>query len=424
MRSRLGLCLLGSFLALASCPVFLHYGSQATAQQSDATAPSDDPFADDLPATDPFAQKPSAEDPFKAPPGDAEDPFGNAPPPAAAPVVEARNDAPPASEASTAAPQQEQLPARRDLKAATPVELRKWGMDDYVNGNYSDCYDALHEWICRPREAGEKIDHVEVANYFRQACECLKRLGRTAEFEAFCEAAVAARPNNWRLLWAAAEWYTLVPHQGRMVGGRFLRNNSESASQVVNAARRDRARAIQLMHQAMGVMPKDTDGWDKRAFYEQLADFLVNKEGVEGIAWLMGCTQLSGLPGYDPGWNPIKPRPVLPAVDGTGEPALFATVTDFASARSDGERWQWALSRAEVAYPEGAEKRTSRTAAELHELFGVQTLLNAPARVADEVAPGERRPRQGDARPAHARRGGDDRPAGRRHPPLHACRRR
>ena len=86
-----------------------------------------------------------------------------------------------------------------------------------------------------------------------QAVECLRRLNRVGEFDAFIEKVILAHKDNGLLLFAAAEDYRVVDHQGSIVAGSFVRGpHRGGTARYVNAYERDRVRALQLMVQAMG----------------------------------------------------------------------------------------------------------------------------------------------------------------------------
>jgi hypothetical protein len=86
------------------------------------------------------------------------------------------------------------------------------------SGNYKDAYEGFRALALNPQS-----DPLLVGADLQSATRCLDALGRTEEIDDFREAVVAAHPNNWRLLRAAAVDLTQHPHFGQIVAGKFVR---------------------------------------------------------------------------------------------------------------------------------------------------------------------------------------------------------
>src|SRR5262245_50925764 len=69
----------------------------------------------------------------------------------------------------------------------------------FASGNYKEAYEGYRRLALDP-----KTDPARVGGDLERAIECLGKLGRTDEIDAFRDAVIAARKDNWRLLQAAA----------------------------------------------------------------------------------------------------------------------------------------------------------------------------------------------------------------------------
>ena len=86
------------------------------------------------------------------------------------------------------------------------------------DGNFNDAYQLYHKLAADP-----KSDPQRVGGDVGQATQCLHRLNRLDEVDAFYEAVVATHAGQWRVLSAMAEHYMNLPHQGFIVAGEFSR---------------------------------------------------------------------------------------------------------------------------------------------------------------------------------------------------------
>ena len=254
-------------------------------------------------------------------------------------------------------------------------------------GNWKDAYTGFAASALDPQS-----DPATVGTDLRDALQCLNRLGRDDEIDAFREKAIAAHATHWRLLFAAAQSYCEGNQYGFLIAGEFKRGNHRGGGKMVNATERDRVRALQLMQQAAGLLANEPNRKDVGEFYWQLANMLHSG----GESWkLQALTDLSTLPDYEEGYGGYYRRggrggysnygynsgstrgaPVLR--DGT--PVYYALPANWAAARNDGERWRWALQQTLLADPARTAQVQSAFASFLLGQFGVQTMagyLNA-----------------------------------------------
>ncbi|MBL0058850.1 MAG: alpha-2-macroglobulin [Elusimicrobia bacterium] len=208
-----------------------------------------------------------------------------------------------------------------------------------------------------------------VGKDFSNAVDCLRQLGRLDELDAFREKVVSLHKANWRLLMAAAVQSREGPSYGFMVAGEFQRGNSRGGGNYVTSAGRDRARALQLLVQALPSVGREPGGAEVGAYYQTLAGTLFRGGGQ--IWRLQYRTDLSELPDYgeeDNGGGRWAP------VDEHGTPLFHRLPPSWASAESDGERWRWALAQAGRADPSLLPSLRRSWADFLSGQFGVETL--------------------------------------------------
>ncbi|MDZ4819944.1 MAG: hypothetical protein SGJ20_13320, partial [Planctomycetota bacterium] len=179
-------------------------------------------------------------------------------------------------------------------EATTPAKLSREALTKLVNdGNFKDAYEGLRVLAVDP-----KSDPLLVGQDLNMAVSCLENLGRVDEIDELRESIIAAHPKNWRLLLAAANSYSNHQGYGSIVAGKFYRGPHRAGGKYVSSLERDRARALQLMVQAMPLVDKEPKKNEAAEFYFSLARILMaNREHFE--AWrLQTLTDLTTLPDY------------------------------------------------------------------------------------------------------------------------------
>jgi uncharacterized protein YfaS (alpha-2-macroglobulin family) len=248
--------------------------------------------------------------------------------------------------------------------------LRERSHKNVRDGNFNDAYEGFRKLALDPGD-----DARQVGRDLETATQCLQRLNRTNEIDAFREAVIETHAQNWRLLWAAAKNYMSVDHRGFIIAGEFHRGRKRGGGQAVSAAQRDRVRALQLMTQAMPLALKDDNLADVAGFYLDLAGMLLNNRG-HNEAWRLQClTDLAVLPDYEPGWGYYGGAQGAP-VDEDGNPVFHRVPKSYEAAETDGQRWRWCLEAAVEMDPR--RKYDVRLQfAEFHwNQFGVQTMAH------------------------------------------------
>lgn len=240
-------------------------------------------------------------------------------------------------------------------------------------GNIKDALEAYTQRLQSLDTAGS-----ELADDLPRAVECLQRLNRLAEFDTLVESAVDAHSDDWRLLAAAAESFQSVPHYGYLISGHFERGQHRGGGKVMHATERDGVRGLQLLNRAMKLVeadPKATDKEKARIARQLAGTLLSNRSGSQG--WqLQMLTDLETLPDYEDGWGHQGGNQGAP-VTAENKPVFHDLPSSWADAKSDGERWRWALEKMAQLDPSLRYVELTTRASFLRSQFGVITLGNS-----------------------------------------------
>ena len=237
-------------------------------------------------------------------------------------------------------------------------------------GNFQIAYDGFRKLALAPDD-----DPLRVSGDLQNGIQALQNLGRVDEIDEFREAVIEKHSGNWRLLEAAADSYANVDHQGFIVAGKFERGGRRGGGRYVNAAQRDRARALQLMLAAMPLSIKDNDRGAIGRFHLNFAGRILTGGGHYEAWRLQVLTDLGQLPDYDEGYYYGHGGGVGGApVDAEGIPVFHRVPKSFETAQSDGERWRWLLTQAVEYAPGLLSEADSALANFLRDQFGVQSM--------------------------------------------------
>lgn len=240
------------------------------------------------------------------------------------------------------------------------------------DGNFKEAYDGM-----RKLTLSAEVDPKQVGPILREAIECLQRLGRVDEIDAYREAVIEKHAGNWHLLAAAAESYMKVEHGGFMIAGEFHRGRHRGGGKVVSAAARDRVRALQLLTRAVPLAADDSARSEVSQMFLQLAQTLLNNRGWLEAWRLQTLTDLGELPDFEKGWVHHRwgGEPQGAPVDEDGNPVFHHVPKTWNLAKTDGQRWRWALLQATEVSPERRNEVRLHFAQFLHSQFSVDTLL-------------------------------------------------
>jgi alpha-2-macroglobulin len=229
------------------------------------------------------------------------------------------------------------------------------------------------------REKLLPISDATTGQDLHQAVQSLRQLNEWSEFDALVERAVAAHPDNPRLLMAAAQSYETAPHSGRLIAGEFERTPGHwwgghrggpdavpeaMAGASVNTQYRDHVRGLQLVRDAGRIAQEDAL---KFLVWEQTASLLHS-----GEAWkLQTLTPIDTLPDWGEPGPEGRTEGAPWANDG---PVLYEIPASWDAAINDGERWRFALAEQARLTPEKATDITLQLARFAQSQFGVETL--------------------------------------------------
>ena len=228
-------------------------------------------------------------------------------------------------------------------RADPPVtDLRSQAQKEFNAGNFKDAWGLYRKLALDPGD-----DRRLVAKDFKQVLQCLRVLGREAEVDALRDRVVVVHQNNWRLLQAAADSFHEGSQYGFVIGGQFVRGHHRGGGEYVSAWEPDRARALKLMQQALPLVDNEPEREAVAEFYLDLANTVMTYRSW-GESWkLQSLTDLSKLPDYS-ATSDFGERTVGAPVDADGSPVFYRVPARYDAAKSDGERWRWALAQVGV----------------------------------------------------------------------------
>ncbi len=241
------------------------------------------------------------------------------------------------------------ISATLPLMAYEPQDLRAAHAKLIDRGLWRDAEDFYQDKL-RPISDDKSGDDLS------RAVTALARLGEWAEFDPLVEGAIATHPENPELLNAAGAAYRSAPHSGRLIAGDFERDANRyrprrgrgpaevpeaSANSWVATDYRDRVRSFQLSLAAITHEKSDTRRGD---FWRDLGSFLQSTE-----AWkLQTLTPLAELPE----WGEPGPEGGTEGAPWSGDgPVVYAEPASWDAAKSDGERWRYALAESTRLIP-------------------------------------------------------------------------
>ena len=260
--------------------------------------------------------------------------------------------------------------------AAAPATERQEARKLMEEGNFKE---ALAKF--RPLTLDDRDDDsLEIAKDFRSAIACLQQLNEQAAIDAYRDDVVAAHEDDWIILAAVARSYVDVDHQGFMIAGEFRRGQHRGGGKVVNAADRDRVRALQLFHKALQLCEPQADdrtSHDAKMLLSSFADAVMGRGSYRQPYLLQLLTDLDELPDYADGWGyQFGAAPTGAPVDEAGDPIFYDAPASWDAAKNDGERWRWLLAERTRWQPSLQMQEWRERAAFLASQFGVQTMAD------------------------------------------------
>jgi hypothetical protein len=249
--------------------------------------------------------------------------------------------------------------------------LRASSAKAFKDGNFKVALDGYRKLAL----AGNN-SKTEVPNDLGRAVECLRQLGRQAEFDELVESAVEAQGKNWRLLEKAANEYRRASHNGFLVAGKFERGPRRGQAKRAQSFFRDRGRALQLLEAARLLTVDEPNKQAVANLYYAYAEMLLTRTGYREAWRLQSLTDLKELPDIEEhlGWWWYQPRNARAPVDAGGTPIYHQEPASFEQANTDGERWRWLLAEVPRLNPSRKLEIRNRFADFMREQLGVQTM--------------------------------------------------
>ena len=249
-------------------------------------------------------------------------------------------------------------PAMPTLKAAE--KLRQ-------DGNFKEAYEAFEKIATGDGATNDIIQALSLG------INCLQQLNRTHDTDAFRNSVYENHKTNWRVLQRLAQTYLNANHYGYIVAGEFQRGHHRGGGRYVNSIQRDRVRALQLFVDAVELSKDDEDRSSVGYLHYYLASALIQYYGQNNAWQLQALTNLDELPDYEEahyGSQDVTGAPV----DEDGNPVYYQLPASWDAAKSDGERWRWALSETARIAPGMKDMAQYSFAQFLQTQFGVQTM--------------------------------------------------
>ncbi len=262
------------------------------------------------------------------------------------------------------------------LTAEQPAsaDARQAARNAEAYGNFREAFELFEKLCLNPDNAT-----AEAASDLERAVQCLNRLQRLHDVDAFLEAVAAKHAEHWRVLAAVAKQYGAIDHRGYLIAGKFHRGYAHQGGEFVTADERDFVRGLQLFEAARKLIASESNAIDVAAFFRDYGHFIFRMR--QGESWrLQVLTDASTLPDYEPsqrwgrrgrfGSGGQKGAPV----DADGNPVFYSVPQSFEISKNDGERWRHCLEQAAAKNPDLRPEVDWEFTQFLHQQFGVQTL--------------------------------------------------
>lgn len=248
----------------------------------------------------------------------------------------------------------------------------------FDENNFNDALKLYRELLADPENNGK-----DVADDLTQANGCLSQLGLVHEADALIESAIEIHPENFWLLARAAVIYSVSENDGFVIAGKFERGGHRGGGQYASVAARDRVRSIRLFLKAieLGTRSDKATGEELGGWWYSIANEIGSAR--HGEEWkLQDLTDLTTLPDFEipeegglgfgrygrGGWGaPSKGAPV----DADGSPVYHKMPESWEAAKSDGERWRWAMTQVVKHQPKRRSAIDLEWAGFLQSQFGV-----------------------------------------------------
>ena len=240
-----------------------------------------------------------------------------------------------------------------------PADKRAQARKLLEENNFNDALQLYRELAVDSENTGKAVP--EDLGF---AIACLNNLGLVHEADELIEVSIEAHKTDFRLLARAAAAYAgEIESGGFVIAGKFERGGHRGGGQWASVAARDRVRSLQLVLQAIALAEKEDNATavERADLWQTISNQISSPR--HGEAWkLQDLTDLAtlpdfeisdgGMPYYGRGgrgmgrgiWPPGNTSKGAP-VDKDGNPVFHYMPESWETAKSDGERWRWAMAQ-------------------------------------------------------------------------------
>ena len=240
-----------------------------------------------------------------------------------------------------------------------PADKRAQARKLLEENNFNDALQMYRELAVDSENTGKAVP--EDLGF---AIACLNNLGLVHEADELIEVSIEAHKTDFRLLARAAAAYAgEIESGGFVIAGKFERGGHRGGGQWASVAARDRVRSLQLVLQAIALAEKEDNATavERADLWQTISNQISSPR--HGEAWkLQDLTDLAtlpdfeisdgGMPYYGRGgrgmgrgiWPPGNTSKGAP-VDKDGNPVFHYMPESWETAKSDGERWRWAMAQ-------------------------------------------------------------------------------
>ncbi len=261
-----------------------------------------------------------------------------------------------------------------------PAEMRAQAKKFYDENNFNDALQLYRTLALDPENSGK-----EAPGDLAAAIACLNDLGLVHEADELIATSTETHKSNFRLLAGAAQAYSgEIEDGGFVIAGTFERGGHRGGGQWASVADRDRVRSLQLLLEAIALAEKENDATaaERADLWQRVGDQISSAR--RGEAWkLQDLTDLNVLPDFEisdgggglgmgiygrGGWGgQNKGAPV----DQGGNPVFHHKPQSWDTAKSDGERWRWAMAQVVLHVADRRSQVDLEWAGFLQSQFGV-----------------------------------------------------
>ncbi len=261
-----------------------------------------------------------------------------------------------------------------------PAEMRAQAKKFYDENNFNDALQLYRTLALDPENSGK-----EAPGDLAAAIACLNDLGLVHEADELIATSIETHKSNFRLLAGAAQAYSgEIEDGGFVIAGTFERGGHRGGGQWASVADRDRVRSLQLLLEAIALAEKENDATaaERADLWQRVGDQISSAR--RGEAWkLQDLTDLNVLPDFEisdgggglgmgiygrGGWGgQNKGAPV----DQGGNPVFHHKPQSWDTAKSDGERWRWAMAQVVLHVADRRSQVDLEWAGFLQSQFGV-----------------------------------------------------